>query len=75
MLAKNASYGERHNQRKEGHMENQNIRILTTSRGPVEYLDTGNGEVVLSLHGAIGGYDHSMHNASSNTKDKLRSVM
>jgi len=28
-------------------MENQNIKIVTTSRGPVEYLDTGNGEVVL----------------------------
>ena len=31
-------------------MEKQNIKILTTSRGPVEYLDTGNGE----LH-SVGG--------------------
>jgi hypothetical protein len=48
---------ERYKQKKEGHMENPNIKILTTSHGPVEYLDTGNGEVVLSLHGAMGGYD------------------
>ena len=40
-------------------MADQNIQILTTSRGPVEYLDTGNGEVVLSLHGAMGGYDQA----------------
>lgn len=35
------------------------MKILTTSRGQVEYLDTGNGEVVLSLHGAMGGYDQA----------------
>lgn len=40
-------------------MENPNIKMLTTSRGPVEYLDSGNGEVVLSLHGAMGGYDQA----------------
>jgi len=40
-------------------MENPDIKKLTTSRGPVEYLDTGNGEVVLSLHGAMGGYDQA----------------
>ena len=34
-------------------------KILTTSRGPAEYLDTGSGEVVLCLHGAIGGYDQA----------------
>jgi pimeloyl-ACP methyl ester carboxylesterase len=40
-------------------MENPNIKILTTSRGPVEYLDTGTGEVILLLHGAMGGYDQA----------------
>jgi pimeloyl-ACP methyl ester carboxylesterase len=40
-------------------MENSNVKVLTTSCGPVEYLDSGNGEVVLSLHGAMGGYDQS----------------
>lgn len=40
-------------------MKNPNVKILTTSHGPVEYLDFGNGEVVLSLHGAMGGYDQS----------------
>jgi pimeloyl-ACP methyl ester carboxylesterase len=40
-------------------MENPDIKILTTSRGQAEYLDTGNGEVILSLHGAMGGYDQA----------------
>ena len=45
--------------RKKADMENPNLKILNTSRGPVEYLDTGIGEVVLSLHGAMGGYDQA----------------
>jgi pimeloyl-ACP methyl ester carboxylesterase len=40
-------------------MENPNIKILKTTRGPVEYLDEGNGTAVLSLHGAMGGYDQA----------------
>jgi pimeloyl-ACP methyl ester carboxylesterase len=40
-------------------MENSHVKILATSRGPVEYLDTGTGEVILSLHGAMGGYDQA----------------
>jgi pimeloyl-ACP methyl ester carboxylesterase len=40
-------------------MENSNVRILATSRGPVEYRDSGTGEVILSLHGAMGGYDQA----------------
>lgn len=40
-------------------MEIPNLKILATSRGPVEYLESGSGEVVLSLHGAMGGYDQS----------------
>ncbi|HXX57597.1 MAG TPA: alpha/beta hydrolase [Thermodesulfovibrionales bacterium] len=40
-------------------MKDTNSKLLATSRGPVEYMDTGNGEVVLSLHGAMGGYDQA----------------
>jgi pimeloyl-ACP methyl ester carboxylesterase len=40
-------------------MKNLNVKMMATSRGPVEYLDTGNGEAVLSLHGAMGGYDQA----------------
>jgi len=40
-------------------MENPNVKILNTARGPVEYLDGGNGMAVLSLHGAMGGYDQA----------------
>ncbi len=37
-------------------MENPDSKVLITSRGQVEYLDTGSGEVVLSLQGVMGGY-------------------
>lgn len=40
-------------------MENPNVKILNTTRGPVEYLDAGDGIAVLSLHGAMGGYDQA----------------
>ncbi len=30
-----------------------------TARGPVEYLEFGEGPVVVALHGAMGGYDQS----------------
>lgn len=32
---------------------------MSTSRGPVEYLDEGAGDTVLCLHGAMGGCDQS----------------
>ncbi len=32
-------------------------RFLKTRYGPVEYVETGEGAAVLSLHGAMGGYD------------------
>lgn len=40
-------------------MESPDIKTAATSRGPVEYLDTGGGTAVLCLHGAMGGYDQS----------------
>lgn len=40
-------------------MEPQNLKVVHTSRGPVEYLDEGIGEAVLSLHGVLGGYDQA----------------
>jgi pimeloyl-ACP methyl ester carboxylesterase len=40
-------------------LKHPNVKRLATSRGPVEYLDAGSGEVILSLHGALGGYDQS----------------
>ena len=53
-------------------MENPNIEILTTSRGPVEYIDSGSGEVILCLHGAMGGYDQSQILASAIGETKYR---
>jgi len=35
-------------------------RIIETARGAVECAVTGDGPVVLALHGAMGGYDQSM---------------
>lgn len=53
-------------------MQNANVKILTTSRGPIEYLDSGNGEVILSLHGALGGYDQSQILARTIGETKFR---
>lgn len=36
-----------------------NPRAIQTARGPVSYLDVGEGPVVLALHGAMGGFDQS----------------
>jgi pimeloyl-ACP methyl ester carboxylesterase len=50
----------RQNASTERHTVDLNIKILTTSRGPVEYVDTGDGEAILCLHGAMGGYDQAL---------------
>jgi pimeloyl-ACP methyl ester carboxylesterase len=34
--------------------------VLTTPRGPIEYVETGEGPVVLALHGAMGGHDQAL---------------
>ncbi len=34
--------------------------IVSTTRGPVEYVATGEGPAVLAVHGAMGGYDQSL---------------
>jgi pimeloyl-ACP methyl ester carboxylesterase len=34
-------------------------KTVSTSRGAVEYVEDGEGEPVLCLHGAMGGYDQS----------------
>ncbi len=35
-------------------------KLATTPLGVVEYVDVGEGPVVVSLHGAMGGYDQSV---------------
>ncbi|MBI5580716.1 MAG: alpha/beta hydrolase, partial [Deltaproteobacteria bacterium] len=35
-------------------------KIAKTRRGDVEYVEVGTGPVVISLHGAMGGYDQSL---------------
>jgi pimeloyl-ACP methyl ester carboxylesterase len=34
--------------------------LLTTARGPLEYVETGEGPAVLAVHGAMGGHDQSL---------------
>lgn len=34
-------------------------KIFNSKKGPVEYSDTGDGEVILAIHGAMGGVDQS----------------
>jgi pimeloyl-ACP methyl ester carboxylesterase len=36
------------------------VSIVSTSRGPVELAETGDGPAVLALHGAMGGWDQSL---------------
>ncbi len=31
--------------------------LLNTRRGPIEYVECGEGQTVLAIHGAMGGYD------------------
>ncbi len=33
-------------------------KIIPTAAGPVEYVDIGQGPVVVHMHGMLGGYDH-----------------
>ncbi len=40
-------------------MNEKKIKTIQTSYGEVEYLDWGEGPVILSLHGAMGGYDQA----------------
>ncbi len=35
-------------------------QIIHTSYGDIEYVDIGSGDVILCLHGAMGGYDQSL---------------
>jgi pimeloyl-ACP methyl ester carboxylesterase len=34
--------------------------LLTTTRGPIEYVESGDGPAVLAVHGAMGGHDQSL---------------
>ncbi len=34
-------------------------KFFNSSRGPFEYSDSGEGDVILAIHGAMGGYDQS----------------
>ena len=36
-----------------------NARTVTLSYGNMTYVDSGKGEVILSVHGIFGGYDHA----------------
>lgn len=37
----------------------RNLKRIETSKGNVEYYEIGKGEVILCLHGAMGGWDQS----------------
>lgn len=39
-------------------------RLADTAAGPIEYADTGNGPPLLTIHGAGGGFDQGLDNAS-----------
>lgn len=43
--------------------------ICDLPAGPLEYVDTGKGDAVLSLHGAMGGYDQALLLAMAGLSD------
>lgn len=44
-------------------------RVSDLTDGPLEYVDTGEGDAVLSLHGAMGGYDQALLLAMAGLSD------
>ena len=48
--------------------------IASTSCGPIEYAATGTGIPVLSIHGAGGGYDQGLANATDLVGDGFRVI-
>lgn len=36
------------------------VKRLETAKGPIEYAEYGQGPVVVTMHGAMGGYDQSL---------------
>lgn len=45
-------------------LESYNAKTITLSYGKMTYVDDGEGEVVLSVHGITGGYDQAYDQAS-----------
>lgn len=44
-------------------------RVCDLTDGPLEYVDTGEGDAVLSLHGAMGGHDQALLLAMAGLSD------
>jgi 2-hydroxy-6-oxonona-2,4-dienedioate hydrolase len=49
-------------------------RVISTAMGPIEYADKGSGMVVLSIHGAGGGYDQGLANVADLVGDRFRVI-
>ena len=50
-------------------LESYEAKNITLSYGNMSYVDKGNGEVILSIHGISGGYDQGFDQAYSTFKD------
>jgi pimeloyl-ACP methyl ester carboxylesterase len=49
-------------------------RIVSTTAGPIEYAENGSGMPLLSIHGAGGGFDQGLANASELVGDGFRAI-
>lgn len=49
-------------------------QIFNSTFGPLEYSDTGSGEVILAIHGAMGGWDQSEILAKTVAPDGYRVI-
>lgn len=48
------------------------VNVADLSYGPMTYVDAGEGEVILSVHGIFGGYDQAYDNVKNRTsKNRL----
>ncbi len=48
--------------------------VIETSAGPIEYAERGSGILLLSIHGAGGGFDPGLANASEFLGDSFRVI-
>ncbi len=52
-------------------LETYNVKTVNLSYGKMTYIDEGDGEVILSIHGIFGGYDQA-YETVKNKKDTNR---
>lgn len=59
-------------QKAKKNLNSYNVKEVELSYGLIKYIDEGEGEVILSVHGIFGGYDQAYENIKSRaTKNRI----